>query len=66
MINVSFEPPTSWVVINREKLNRWALLAAYEVYERTGDLIERLEEGNEGQKAKAKPKRRSKHRQGDR
>jgi len=57
-ISVSFEPPTSWVVINREKLNRWALLAAYEVYERTGDLIQRLEEKNEGQQPKAKAKRR--------
>ena len=47
----------SWVSINRGKLDRLVLLAAYEINERSGALIEGLEEKNEGQRPKAKAKR---------
>lgn len=56
-INVTIDPP-SWVSINRGKLDRLVLLAAYEINERSGALIERLEERNEEQRPKAKAKRR--------
>ena len=58
-INVTIDPPT-WVTLNRGKLNRLVLLAAYEINERSGALIDRLEERNEGQRPrpKAKAKRR--------
>ena len=53
-ISVTFEPPSSWVIINREKLNRWALLAAYEIHERTGGFIERMEAHEDDRPAKQK------------
>ena len=57
-INVTIDPP-SWVSINKGKLDRLVLLAAYEINERSGALIDRLEERNEGQKAKPRRHRRS-------
>ncbi len=56
-INVTIDPP-SWISINKGKLDRLVLLAAYEINERSGALIDRLEETNEGQRPKAKAKRR--------
>jgi len=56
-INVTIDPP-SWVSIKREKFDRLVLLAAYEINERSGALIDRLEEKNEGQKPKARKQRR--------
>lgn len=67
MINVTWDAPVSkahmskaldWVAINRGKLDRLVLLAAYHINERSGALIERLEESNEGQRPKAKAKAR--------
>ena len=58
MINVTFDAP-DWVAINRGKLDRLVLLAAYEINERSGALIDRLEESNEGQKPKARKQRRT-------
>lgn len=55
-INVTWDAP-DWVSINKGKLNRLVLLAAYEINERSGALIDRLEESNEGQRPKAKAKR---------
>ena len=55
-INVTIDPP-SWVSIKREKFDRLVLLAAYEINERSGALIDRLEEHNEGRKPKAKRKK---------
>ena len=52
-INVSIDPP-NWVSINRGKLDRLLLLAAYQVNESSGSLIDRLEARNEGRKPKAK------------
>ena len=64
-INVTIDPPSwvskdtlSWVSIKKQKLDRLLLLAAYEINERSGALIDRLEERNEGQRPKAKAKRR--------
>ena len=64
-INVTIDPPSwvskdtlSWVSIKKQKLDRLLLLAAYEINERSGALIERLEESNEGQRPKAKAKAR--------
>lgn len=54
-INISFDPPT-WSTINRGKLDRLVLLAAYQVNESSGALIDKLEARNEGQEAKAKRK----------
>ena len=56
-INVTWDAP-DWVAINKGKLDRLILLAAYEINERSGALIERLEESNEGQRPKAKAKAR--------
>jgi hypothetical protein len=58
MINVTFDPP-NWVDINRGKLNRLILLAAYQVNESSGALIDKLEARNEGRKPKAKRAKRS-------
>jgi hypothetical protein len=54
-INISFDPPT-WASINRGKLDRLILLAAYQVNESSGALIDKLEARDEGQQAKAKRK----------
>ena len=56
-INVSIDPP-NWGSINRGKLDRLLLLAAYQVNESSGSLIDRLEERNEGRKPKAKRSKR--------
>ena len=56
-INVSIDPP-NWVSINKGKLSRLLLLAAYQVNESSGALIDRLEARNEGQKPKAKRSKR--------
>jgi hypothetical protein len=53
MINVTFDPP-NWVDINRGKLDRLILLAAYQINESSGALIDKLEARNEGRKPKAK------------
>ena len=50
-INVTWDAP-DWVSINKGKLDRLVLLAAYHINERSGALIDRLEERNEGQQAK--------------
>lgn len=57
-INISIDPPT-WATINRGKLDRMILLAAYHINERSGALIDRLEEHNEGRKAKPRRHRKS-------
>ena len=57
MINVTFDPP-NWMDINRGKLDRLVLLAAYQIHESSGALIDRLEAANEGQRPKAKAKAR--------
>lgn len=57
-INVTIDPP-SWFSIKREKFDRLVLLAAYEINERSGALIDRLEEHNEGRKAKPRRHRKS-------
>lgn len=57
MINVTFDAP-GWVDINRGKLDRLILLAAYQVNESSGALIDKLEARNEGQRPKAKAKKR--------
>ena len=53
MIRLTFDPP-NWVDINRGKLDRLILLAAYQVNESSGALIDKLEARNEGRKPKAK------------
>lgn len=50
-INVSIDPP-NWVSINKGKLGRLLLLAAYQVNESSGALIDRLEARNEGRQSK--------------
>ena len=52
-ISISFDPPT-WATINRGKLDRLVLLAAYQVNESSATLIDKLEARNEGRKPKAK------------
>jgi len=58
MINVTFDPP-KFVDINRGKLDRLILLAAYQVNESSATLIDKLEARNEGRKPKAKRKGKS-------
>ena len=58
-VRVTFDPP-NWVDINRGKLDRLILLAAYQINESSGALIDRLEAANEGRRPKAKAKRRRK------
>ena len=41
-INFTYDPP-AWVDINRGKLQRLVLLAAYQIHESTGSFIERME-----------------------
>ena len=58
MINVTFDAP-NWVDINRGKLDRLVLLAAYQIHERTGAFIERMEAvEDERSRPKAKTKAR--------
>jgi hypothetical protein len=56
MINVTFDAP-NWVDINRGKLDRLVLLAAYQINESSEKLIDKLEARNEGRKPKAKTRR---------
>ena len=58
-INVSIDPP-NWVSINKGKLSRLLLLAAYQVNESSGALIDRLEARNEGQESKRAKRSRAK------
>lgn len=58
MISVSFDPP-SWADINRGKLDRLILLAAYQIHERTGAFIERME-ADEDERARPKARRKGK------
>ena len=58
MINVTFDAP-NWVDINRGKLDRLILLAAYQINESSATLIDKLEARNEGRKPKTKRKGKS-------
>ena len=49
----SINPP-NWVSINKGKLDRLVLLAAYQINESSATLIDKLEARNEGRKPKAK------------
>lgn len=59
-INVTFDAP-NWLDINRGKLDRLMLLAAYQIHESTGSFIERMEAvEDERSRPKAKTKVRRK------
>ena len=60
MISVTFDAP-NWLDINRGKLDRLMLLAAYQIHESTGAFIERMEAvEDERSRPKAKTKVRRK------
>ena len=56
-VTFTIDAPT-FMDINRGKLNRLILLAAYQLHESTGALIDRLEERDEGRRTKTPRKRR--------